>query len=140
MYEIYAVLIGFLITIMVTFNGVLDSYLSSYFSLLIIHVVGLVTLIIILVLKREKLNIGRGIPIYLFSGGAIGVIMVFLNNLCFAKLGASLTLALGVFGQLLLAAFIDHFGLFSMKVYKFRKKKVIGFGIILAGIIVMTIY
>lgn len=140
MYEIYAVLIGVLITVMVTFNGILDSYLSSYFSLLIIHVVGLITLIIILVLKREKLRLKKNIPFYLFSGGAIGVIMVFLNNLCFAKLGASLTLALGVFGQLLVAALIDHFGLFSMKVYKFKKKKLIGFGIILIGIVVMTIY
>lgn len=139
MNEFYAILIGVLITVMVSFNGILNSYLSSYFSLLVIHVVGLITLTIILAAKREKLVLKKNIPFYLFSGGAIGVIMVFLNNLCYVKLGASLTLALGVFGQLLVAALIDHFGLFYMKVYKFQKKKLIGFGIILAGIIVMTI-
>jgi bacterial/archaeal transporter family-2 protein len=140
MYQIYAVFIGLLITVMVTFNGILDSYLSSYFSLFVIHTVGLVTLIVILIVKKEKLKIKRGIPAYLFSGGAIGVVMVFLNNLCFAELGASLTLALGVLGQLVLAAFIDHFGLLHMSIYKFQKRKLIGFGIILVGIIVMTIY
>lgn len=140
MYQIYAVFIGLLITIMVTFNGILDSYLSSYFSLLVIHTVGLVTLILILLLKKEKIKIRRNLPAYLFSGGAIGVVMVFLNNLCFAQLGASLTLALGVLGQLVLAAFIDHFGLLHMSTYKFQRKKLIGFGIILIGIVIMTIY
>jgi bacterial/archaeal transporter family-2 protein len=140
MYQVYAVLIGFLITIMVTFNGILDSYLSSYFSLLVIHSVGLVTLLIVLMVKKEKLRIKGNIPVYLFSGGAIGVIMVFLNNLCFAELGASLTLALGVLGQLVLAAFIDHYGLLHMNIYKFQRKKLIGFGIILIGIVIMTIY
>jgi bacterial/archaeal transporter family-2 protein len=140
MYKIWAVFIGLLITVMVTFNGILDSYLSSYISLLVIHVVGFITLIIILILKKETLSFKNKIPFYLFSGGAIGVIMVFLNNLCFGKLGVSLTLALGVLGQLVIAAVIDHFGLLHMSVYKFEKKKFIGFGIILIGIIVMTIY
>ncbi|MBZ9687235.1 DMT family transporter [Clostridium estertheticum] len=140
MYKASAVLIGILIAIMVTFNGVLANYTDQYKSILIIHVVGLIVLIIILLLKKEKLKFKKDIPIYLFSGGLIGVFVVFLNNLCFNSLGASLTLSLGIFGQLVLACFIDHYGLFGLNIYKFNKKKIIGFFIILSGLITMIRY
>jgi transporter family-2 protein len=140
MYKVSAVLIGILIAIMVTFNGVLANYTDQYTSILIIHLVGLIVLIIILLLKKEKLKIKKDIPIYLFSGGLIGVFVVFLNNLCFNSLGASLTLSLGIFGQLVLACFIDHYGLFGLNIYKFNKKKIIGFFIILSGLITMIKY
>ena len=140
MYKASAVLIGILIAIMVTFNGVLASYTDQYNSILIIHIVGLIAVIVILILRKEKIKLTKSIPIYLFSGGLIGVVMVFLNNLCFNSLGASLTLALGIFGQLVLACFIDHYGLFGLNTYKFEKKKIIGFFIILCGLITMIKY
>jgi len=140
MYKISAVVIGILIAIMVSFNGVLSNYTDQYISILIIHIVGLIGVTTILIFKREKINIPKNIPLYLFSGGFLGVFMVFLNNLCFNLIGASLTLSLGIFGQLVLASFIDHFGLFGLDVYKFKKKKVIGFIIILFGLVTMIIY
>ncbi|WP_291632828.1 DMT family transporter [Clostridium sp.] len=140
MYKASAVFIGILIAIMVTFNGVLSNYTDQYVSILIIHIVGLIALIIILLLKKEKLRQIQNIPIYLFSAGLIGVLMVFLNNLCFNYLGASLTLSLGIFGQLVLACFIDHYGLFSLNIYRFKKKKIIGFFIILSGLVIMIRY
>lgn len=140
MYKASAVFIGILIAIMVTFNGVLSNYTDQYISILIIHIVGLIGVITILIFKKEKFKLPKNIPLYLFGGGFIGVFMVFLNNLCFNSLGASLTLSLGIFGQLVLACFIDHFGLFDLDIYKFKKKKVIGFVIILSGLVTMIIY
>jgi transporter family-2 protein len=140
MYKVSAIVIGLLIAIMVTFNGVLANYTNEYVSILIIHIVGLVAIITILIWKREKLRLKKNLPFYLFSGGAIGVFVVFLNNLCFNTLGASLTLSLGIFGQLVLACFIDHYGLFGLNMYKFKKKKIIGFSIVLLGLITMILY
>ncbi|MGK0466615.1 DMT family transporter [Clostridium sp.] len=140
MYKASAVIIGLLITIMVTFNGILSTYTDSYQSLLIIHIMGLITVIIILITKKQTLKVSKNIPIYLFSGGLIGVLVVFLNNLCFNALGASLTLSLGVFGQLILASFIDHYGLFGLDIYKFKRKKITGFCIILLGLVAMIYY
>jgi transporter family-2 protein len=140
MYKASAVFIGILIAIMVTFNGVLANYTDQYVSILIIHIVGLVTLAIILILKKEKFKWCKDLPVYLFSGGLIGVFVVFINNLCFNTLGASLTLSLGIFGQLVLACFIDHYGLFGLNIYKFKKKKIIGFSIVLLGLVTMIIY
>lgn len=140
MYKASAVFIGILIAVMVSFNGVLANYTDQYISILIIHIVGLISVITILLLKKQKLKLHQNIPIYLFSGGLIGVLMVFINNICFNFLGASLTLSLGIFGQLILACFIDHYGLFGMAVYKFNKKKIIGFLIVLSGLVTMIIY
>lgn len=140
MYKLYAVLIGVLITIMVTFNGVLESHVGNYLAVLIIHIVGLISISLILIFRKERPVFKKGIPSYLYTGGAIGILLVLANNICFSKLGASLTLSLGVFGQLLLSSIIDHFGLMGMEVYKFQAKKLIGFSIILAGIVIMTIY
>ncbi|WMM24980.1 DMT family transporter [Tissierella sp. MB52-C2] len=140
MYRFYAIFIGVLITIMVTFNGTLDSYLGNYLSILVIHIVGLTAILGILIFKKIKPVFKKEVPLYLYSGGAIGVLLVLANNISFSALGASLTLALGVFGQLILSSAIDHYGLMGMDTYKFHKKKIVGFGIILVGIIIMTIY
>ena len=140
MYKTSAVFIGILIAIMVAFNGVLSKYTDQYRSILIIHIVGLIAVITILVLRKKKFKISKNVPLYLFSGGLIGVLMVFLNSLCFNLLGASLTLSLGIFGQLVLACFIDHYGLFGLNIYKFKKKKIVGFFIILSGLSIMILY
>ncbi len=140
MYRVSAVFIGILIAIMVSFNGVLSNYTDQYVSILIIHMVGLIVVVTVLIIKKEKIRFSKNIPLYLFSGGFIGVFMVFLSNLCFNLLGASLTLSLGIFGQLVLACFIDHYGLFGLNIYKFKKKKIIGFFIILLGLATMIIY
>ena len=140
MYKISAIFIGILIAIMVTFNGLLVNYTNKYQSILVIHIVGLIAAMIIILIKKERFKFTKNIPIYLFSGGLIGVLMVFLNNLCFNTLGASLTLSLGIFGQLILACFIDHYGLFGLNIYKFKKKKIIGFFIIFSGLVTMIYF
>ncbi len=140
MYKLYAVLVGAMIAIMISFNGILESYVGSYLSVFIIHLVGLVGIIAVLFLKKEKLKFKKNIPLYLYGGGAVGIGLVMVNNACFSNLGASLTLSLGIFGQLLLSSIIDHFGLLDMAVHKFNPKKIIGLSIIFLGIIIMTIY
>ncbi|MCB2294184.1 DMT family transporter [Clostridium algoriphilum] len=139
MYKVYAIFIGILIAIMISFNGVLSNYTDQYVSILIIHIVGLIVVVAVLIFKKENFKLSKDIPLYLFSGGFLGVFMVFLSNLCFNLLGASLTLSLGILGQLILACFIDHYGLFGLNIYKFRKKKIIGFFVIFIGLITMIV-
>lgn len=140
MYKLYAVIVGAMITIMITLNGILEGYIGNYLSVLIIHMVGLICISIVLFLRKEKPIFKKDIPLYLYGGGAVGIALVMANNICFSNLGASLTLSLGIFGQLLLSSIIDHFGLLDMDVHKFKPKKIVGLSIILIGIIIMTIY
>lgn len=140
MYKISAVIIGIIIALMVSFNGILAQGIGNYESVFIIHLVGLVSVIILLVLRKEKIRFKERVPIYLFSAGAIGVFVVLFNSLCINKIGVSLTLALGLFGQSIAAVIIDHFGILGMKKNKFEKKKLIGFTFVFAGILLMAIY
>lgn len=140
MYKLLAVFSGILVSLMVTCNGTLSNYMGDYSSLTFIHGLGLITVIAILILRKQRFPKLKGTPIYLFSGGAIGVLMIFSNNICFTYLGVSLTVALGLLGQLIGSCIIDHFGLFGMEISKFKKEKIIGFILIFTGIALMVIY
>lgn len=131
---------GALIAVMIMFNGTLSNAFGNYTSSIIIHTVGLISIIPVLLISNSKFKLHKKIPFYLYSAGAIGVFIVVFNNLCFPTLGVSLTLALGLLGQSLTSIIIDHFGLLGMKVVKFRKKKYIGLLFIIIGILIMTIF
>ena len=121
MYKLYAILIGVLITIMVSFNGTLESHIGNFFAVLVIHIVGLLSISLILIIRKERPVIKKeSLDTYILGGhrDLIGTSKQYL----FLKLRASLTLSLGVFGHLLLSSIIDHFGLMGMKVYKFQAK------------------
>jgi bacterial/archaeal transporter family-2 protein len=140
MYRLLSALIGVLITIMVLLNGVLSQKLGNYSSTFIIHLLGLTLMSIIVIVKKNKISFSKDIPIYLYSGGILGVFTILFNNISFNLLGASLTLALGLLGQSICSLVVDHYGVLGMRVVKFKKEKLLGLIIIALGIVIMTIY
>lgn len=140
MNSLLAVAVGILICIMITFNGGLSNYLGYYISTLLVHIIGLICVLIVLAITKNKMKFKKGTPLYLFTGGAIGIFVVIFNSICFKNLGASLTLSLALLGQLVLSILIDHFGLFNMAIHKFKSKKLIGLLFISLGIVIMLIY
>ncbi|MBD7912113.1 MULTISPECIES: DMT family transporter [Clostridium] len=140
MYNIYSIIIGALIGLMTSLNGILSTYTGNYISSVLIHFVGLIGVVAILIFTKTKLTFDKTLPLTLYSAGVIGVFTVLFNNYTFVPIGASLTMALGLLGQTLSSIIIDNFGLLGVKVNKFNKKKIIGLVIISIGIIIMTIY
>lgn len=136
---IISILIGAMVSLMCMFNGTLSDAYGYYTSSIIIHVVGLILMIAIILINKTKISIKKGIPIYLYSAGAVGVFTVVFTNISFLKLGASLTIAIGLLGQSVISLIVDHLGLLGAKENKFNRKKLIGLSIIIIGIIVMTI-
>jgi transporter family-2 protein len=67
MYNILALAIGALISVMVSLNSGLESYVGSTYSVVIIHAVGLISILIVAAIKKEKVVIKEAIPFYLFS-------------------------------------------------------------------------
>ncbi|AYF54306.1 DMT family transporter [Clostridium botulinum C] len=139
MYKIYAIIVGVLLATMISINGALSGKMENCFALIIIHLVGGLTTCILLLITRRKFSI-KGIPFYFLCGGFLGFFVVFINNICVVKIGVALTLALSLLGQSIVSGIIDHYGLLGMEIHKFKKEKIIGFIIILAGIVVMTVY
>lgn len=139
MYKTGSVIIGILITIMLTFNGILSRTLGDYFSVLVIHIVGIFFVAVILTARKTRPRLEKS-PWYFYSAGAIGIFVVIFNNISFNRLGASVTTALGLMGQLIMSSAIDSMGLFGMEQHRFQKKKLIGMGIMFAGIVMMIAY
>ncbi|MFL0488184.1 MULTISPECIES: DMT family transporter [Bacillus] len=140
LYNFLSVFIGVLIAIMLPLNGILSEMIGNYTASVVIHLVGLIAVVFVLILNKNKIHFEKGIPLYLYSAGAIGVFTVLFSNISFSALGASITIALSLLGQSIASIVIDHFGLLGMKVAKFEKKKLVGLLFISSGIIVMTIY
>lgn len=134
-----SILTGVVLSIMVVLNGDLGNATGNYISSVIIHFVGLIGIIILLVVTKSKIKNLKGIPFYMFSGGLIGILTVLFTNISFTNLGVSLTVSLALLGQLVTSIVIDHFGYFDLEVNNFEKKKIIGLGIIILGIFIMTL-
>ena len=139
MYNILALLIGALISIMISFNSGLEGYVGSTYSVVIIHVIGLIAILIVAAIKKEKIVIKEAIPFYLFLGGIFGVMLTLVNVITIGSIGVALTTALAVFGQLVFSSLVDHFGLFGLTKYEFNPKKLVGFFIVLVGLVIMTV-
>lgn len=140
MYNLLAVVIGACMAIMIPMNGILSEMTGNYKASVIIHTIGLVAIILVLCITKSKIGFQKGIPIYLYSAGAIGVFTVLFMSMSFSALGVSMTIALSLLGQSITSIVIDHFGLLGMKVMKFEQKKLIGLLFISSGIIIMTIF
>lgn len=139
MYNILALVIGALISVMISFNSGLEGYVGSTYSVLIIHAVGLIAILIVAAIKKEKIVIKEAIPFYLFLGGIFGVMLTLVNIITIGGIGVALTTALAVFGQLVFSSLVDHFGLFGLTKYEFNPKKLVGFFIVLVGLVIMTV-
>ena len=139
MYNILALLIGALISIMVSFNSGVEGYVGSTYSVVLIHAIGLIAILIVAAIKKEKMVIKESIPFYLFLGGIFGVMLTLVNVITIGSIGVALTTALAVFGQLVFSSLVDHFGLFGLTKYEFNPKKLVGFFIVLVGLVIMTV-
>ncbi len=132
-----AVVAGILAAVTVAQNGALALYLGNVRATVFVHVVGLITILLWLLIRREKIRVDRATPWYAFLGGALGVLTVIGTNMSFAVLGVSVPVALMLLGQTLLGAAVDQFGLFGAPRRPFRAEHLLSFALIGGGIVVM---
>jgi len=131
---------GVLIAVMVTVNGMLAATLGTGISLVVIHLVGLMTAGVALVIKKSTRNIIKGVPFGYLLGGAVGVITVLLNNICVNNIGVTMTLGLVLVGQIIASAIVEHFGLLGMQKKKISFKKAPAYILMIAGAVIMIVW
>lgn len=137
MYKNLALINGAILAIMVFLNGMQSSIIGPYMSTLIFHVIGFILIIIISMIKKNRLSNLKEIPFMFFLPGILSVITILLNNISIPKIGLTLAIGVTLFGQLVMSSLVEHFGLFGMPINRFKKEKILGFSIISLGIIVM---
>lgn len=137
MYMLLTLLTGVVLAIMISLNGNLTSCVGTYFSAVIIHIVGTVFAFLCCKLKRIKIFQKYDVPHWAYLGGMIGILTTLFNNFAYARISMTNIIALSLFGQSMISLLIDGLGLFGMKKCKIKLSAWIGVVISLVGVAVM---
>jgi transporter family-2 protein len=78
-------------------------------------------------------------PWWGWCGGLLGVVYLSATVVCAPRLGVAVTFGLVIAGQVVTSLVLDHFGLLSVPVTAATLQRVIGVGLIVAGVVVMNV-
>ncbi len=132
-----AIVAGIFLSIMITLNGLLSKYLNVFEISFIVHIIGMVLLILyIKIIKKQSIAFGKE-SFILYSAGILGVFLVSANSFCFTLVGATLTIGISLFGQIVISALIDNFGFFGVKKSAFGIKRIPVIVMIFLGLFLM---
>ena len=134
LYIILAILCGCITIISMVINSHLAKEIGVFQGTLINYVVGLLSTILLIAIVRSPVNLSISsyskIPLWVFLGGLLGVIVVASSNIVIPKIPTIYTTLLIFMGQLFTGILIDYF-----RVGFISKGKIIGGFLILLGII-----
>jgi len=111
MFLILSVFTGFMVALMIQFNGVLQETAGAINALLFIHLAGLSGSVILFFAFRNKLKGEKdaGTPLWYLTAGMVGTLIVFLSSVSFLKGGILLSLSGMLAGQTLAASILESF-------------------------------
>jgi transporter family-2 protein len=135
MFYFLAILCGAILAVMIQWNGDLSAQVGAYHAALYIHIVGAVFAAFVLCTRTRKGNMQRT-SLWMYLGGAIGVLTTLFNNFAFSRISLTSIVALGLFAQLVFSYFIDTFGWFGMERRR-EKLSICGTLLSVAGIALM---
>jgi bacterial/archaeal transporter family-2 protein len=81
----------------------------------------------------------KEVPAIYLSGGIYGALFVVVSLITVRYLGAGLTIALLIAGQLIVAALLDHYGVLGLDQIELSAARVAGIAALLAGVVLMTL-
>ncbi|WP_321296548.1 DMT family transporter [Marinifilum fragile] len=138
---ILILLVGCLMPIQASVNAKLGTFLKApLMAALVNFVVGGSILLFVVLGMRTPNNLLQAVkeaPFHAWIGGAIGAVYVSSVIFLVPRLGAALSFALIVLGQLAFSLVIDHFGLFGVSAQPINWGKILGVLLILAGVLVI---
>lgn len=98
LYNFFFIFIGVFIVVMFLLNGILFELIGKYIVSVVIYFVGLIVVIFILIINKNKICFDKSILFFLYSVGVIGVFIVFFNNISFFVFGVFIMIVLSLFG------------------------------------------
>lgn len=130
---------GIIVTIMTVFNGQLSTWVGIYLATTLIHLIGLVTFITVMKIKRKKIILRLTAPLFYYTGGCIGVITVLFNVISVSAIGVALLTAFSLFGQMFASFLLEQNGWLLTVKSRITLTKCMGLVIVAIGIGVMLI-
>ncbi len=117
-------------------NGALAEYTSPAFASWGAHATGSMTALGILLLAatRRKQNWVGGAPVWAFSGGLFGALIVTVTAIAMnSDLSLAGTLAMGLAGQALFGLVADRLGMFGLPVRRPKWQDIAALALVFAG-------
>jgi len=139
MYKNIAFVTGGFISVMIFFNGLLSGVTDEFYSTMVFHLIGMGLLSMILLFYKSKTKEDVDYKLIFIIPGILSIATVTFNNLCFSQLGITITISIGLIGQIITSTIIDHFGLFETKKIRFSASKMVGISVMFAGVVLMII-
>jgi transporter family-2 protein len=130
-----AAIAGFAVTLQGQFMGLMDRALGTRESVFITYVSGgLLVALFVLLTGRLNLKTQAGLPWYAFTSGILGLVIVGSIGYVVPRLGAARGFTIILACQFLLAALIDHLGLFGATRRALDLTNVFGLAVMLGGV------
>ena len=130
-----AIIGGLAVTLQGQFMGLMDQNMGTKESVLITYGGGgLMSMLLFLLLPGNNLKNWQAVPWYAFSTGLLGLLIVGSIGYVLPRIGVAKGFTLMIAAQFLLAALIDHFGLFGALLRPLDTLRISGLGIMLFGV------
>ncbi|MGI5921806.1 MAG: DMT family transporter [Syntrophomonadaceae bacterium] len=132
-----AALSGATMALQGTLNSVLGKLMPIWNSILVVHVVGMLTAVAIVVVTggfnmSGWSSLGK-IPWYAYLGGVLNVVIIYAVSTTMPKIGVGNATTAIIVAQVLTAVLIDCLGAFGMKKYHFQYIDLVGIALLAIG-------
>ncbi|MHC8403685.1 DMT family transporter [Pseudomonas sp. TMB3-21] len=104
---------------------------------LLVSVLVLLPIILALRLPLPSLGFISKAPLWMWTGGAFGVVFISLALVLLPKLGASGFIALALAGQVVASLLLDHFGWFGLVQQQVTLPRLFGALLLIAGVVLI---
>ena len=139
MYRLLCLLSGVHLAFVIVINGSLTGYYGAYIATVIIHIVGTAVSYLVMKGAKQSRKSTERLPLWMYSGGLIGIVTTVFQGVAFGRLGATTVMALCLFGQAATSLVVDAFGLFGMNKQSVNKGMVLGVAVSLCGVVYMLL-
>jgi len=119
-----------------TVNSQLSQKTNIWEATFLVHVIGTVTVTIIMFgfgLGRLSISKWISVPWYLYLGGILSVLIIFLVAMSIPKVGVCNATTAIIVGQVTAAVLIDHFGMFGVQRMPWGYSQLLGVGMFAVG-------
>ncbi len=142
-YIALAALAGVLLPLQAGFNAALSKFSGSgLWAALISFVIGTGVLALLVMTGRNSLQTETLLkaPAWVWLGGLTGAIYVYVVIVSAPKLGAATLIGVTIAGQLIASLVIDHYGWVGFSQQSISLPRLLGAGMLIAGVILIKKY
>jgi transporter family-2 protein len=135
---VFALAGGFFLTFQSVANATISSQIGTWQAAAITQLTGFVAaLLIVLALRDQTYRQLRQVSLLYASGGTLAAIVLFCNMTAVHRMGVTLTIAVFLIAQLVMAIAIDGKGWLDMPKKRIGRMQIAGVLLMVAGVLVL---